>query len=322
MGFGKQKIDPYIQIMSYRELIERMRSGGVVLIDGATGTELEKRGAEMDPTAWCGPANLTNRALLEEIHFDYIKAGAEIIITNTYASSRLLLEPAGYADRIEEIYRESCAAALSARKRSEVSDVLVAGALSHRVPFDLDANRRADPYIGLGREAFASALHEAAGLLKKGGCDLIMLEMMQHPERMEIAVEAALATGLPVWAGLAVRAGSNGKVLSYEPDRDIPFEDIVALLPEDRIDAVGVMHSSVDITGPALRILAEQFDGPRFAYPDSGYFTMPNWQFVDIIPPAKLTNTAKGWIEDGLSAVGGCCGLSLEHIEALAGLKR
>lgn len=299
-----------------------MQTGGLVLIDGATGTELERRGAEMDPAAWCGPANLTNRALLEEIHLDYIRAGAEIIITNTYAASRLLLEPAGYADRIEEIYRASCAAALAARERSGVSGVLVAGALSHRVPFDLDAAREADPYIGLGREAFASALYEAAAFLKAGGCDLIMLEMMQHPERMKIAVEAALSTGLPVWAGLSARATRDGSVLSYLPEREIPFGELVAMLPDSGIDAVGVMHSSVDVTGPALATLAEHFDGPRFAYPDSGYFTMPNWQFVDIIPPAELAARAEGWVDDGLSAVGGCCGLSLEHIEALAELKR
>lgn len=293
-----------------------------MLIDGAVGTELEKRGAEMDPVAWCGPANLNHRELLEKVHLDYIEAGAEIIITNTYASSRLLLEPAGYADRIEEIYRESCAAAQAARKRSGKPEVLVAGALAHRVPFDLDAARRTDPYIGLGRDAFSTALNEAAELLKAGGCDLIMLEMMQHPERMEIAVEAARSTGLPVWAGLSARTGPDGTVLSYLAEREMPFGELIALLPDSGIDAAGVMHSSVDVTGPALRIVAEHFQGPRFAYPDSGYFTMPNWQFEDIIPPEKLKAEAKHWIAEGLSAVGGCCGLSLEHIEALAGLKR
>ena len=299
-----------------------MQQGGVVLIDGATGTELEKRGAEMNPVAWCGPANLSNRELLKQIHLDYIKAGAEIIITNTYATSRLMLEPAGYADRIEEIYRESSAAALKAREESGKPEVLVAGSLSHRVPFDLDQAREADPFIGLGRDAFTAALHEAAELLKAGGCDFIILEMMQHPERMHATIEAALSTRLPVWAGLSARAGSDGKILSYLSDRELPFEDIVALLKASGIDAAGVMHSSADVTGPALKILADHYDGPRFAYPDSGYFTMPNWQFVDIIPPRELKARAEGWIADGLSAVGGCCGLSLEHIKALAPLKR
>ena len=299
-----------------------MQNGGVVLMDGATGTELEKRGAEMNPVAWCGLVNLSNRELLESIHLDYIEAGAEVIMTNTYATSRLMLEPAGYADRIEEVYRESCGAALNARERSGKPDVLVAGSLSHRVPFNLDAARERDPCMGLGRDTFTGALHEAADLLKRGGCDFIMLEMMQHPERMEMTIEAALSTGLPVWAGLSARAESDGSILSRLSESDIPLAELAARIPQTGIDAAGIMHSSVDVTGPALTILADQFNGPRFAYPDSGYFTMPNWQFVDIIPPKELKAEAEQWIENGLSAVGGCCGLSLEHIQALAPLKR
>lgn len=299
-----------------------MRNGGVVLMDGATGTELEKRGAEMDPVAWCGLVNLSNRDLLETIHLDYIEAGAEIIITNTYATSRLMLEPAGYADRIEEIYRESCGAALKARERSGKPEVLVAGSLSHRVPFNLGAARERDPCMGLGRDPFTAALHEAAELLKRGGCDLIILEMMQHPERMAMTIEAARATGLPVWAGLSARAAADGTILSRLSESDIPLAEIAALIPQTGIDAAGIMHSSVNVTGPALQVLADQFAGPCFAYPDSGFFTMPNWQFVDIIPPEELKREVAQWIENGLSAVGGCCGLSLEHIQALAPLKR
>ena len=61
------------------------------------------------------------------------------------------------------------------------------------------------------------------------------------------------------------------------------------------------------------------FDGPALVYPDSGYFEMPHWQFVDIVSPEKLASATRGWIEeDGVQLVGGCCGLGLEHVEALA----
>lgn len=302
-----------------------MNNGGVVLIDGATGTELESRGADMNDDAWCGPANISHRDLLEDVHQDYIRAGAEIIITNTYATTRLMLEPAGYGDRIEEIYRSACSAALQARRRAlqELGggDVLVAGSLSHMVPKTAGAEST-DPYAELGREKFRAALHEAAGLLKEGGCDLIMLEMMYHPQRFQCVLEAALATGLPVWVGFSARRGKDGELLSFFQEYDIPLEEVIALLPREGIDAAGIMHSNVNITGPALDLLSRYFTGPRYAYPDSGFFRMPHWQFENIVSPADLTAYAKDWIAGGVSAVGGCCGLSVEHIEALSTLKR
>jgi len=311
--------------MTYDDILKRMNDGGVVLLDGGTGTELEKRGADMNDDAWCGPANISHREMLEQVHLDYIHAGAEIITTNTYATTRLMLEPAGYGDRIEEIYRSACAAALQARERGEVelgrSGVLVAGSLSHMVPMSSSGAESADPYSGVGREKFCAALHEAAGLLKDGGCDLILLEMMYHPQRFQCVLEAALATGLPVWAGFSARRGENGEVLSFFREDNIPLEELTSLLPPKGIDAAGIMHSNVNITGPALDILRRSFKGPLYAYPDSGFFRMPNWQFEDIISPPELTAYAIDWIADGVSAVGGCCGLSVEHIEALSILK-
>lgn len=311
--------------MGYAEILRRMSDGGVVLIDGATGTELEKRGADMDDEAWCGPANISNREMLEEVHLDYIRAGAEIITTNTYATTRLMLEPAGYGDRLEEIYRNACAAALQARRRVQQElgsrDVLVAGSLSHMVPKTAGAEST-DPYAELGPGKFCAALHEAAGLLKDGGCDLIMLEMMYHPQRFQCVLEAALATGLPVWVGFSARWGKDGELLSFFQEYDIPLEEVIAILPHEGIDAAGIMHSNVNITGPALDLLSRYFTGPRYAYPDSGFFRMPHWQFENIVSPPDLTSYAMGWITDGVSAVGGCCGLSVEHIEALSAVKR
>ena len=88
--------------MSYASIKNRLQHGDIVLLDGGTGSELEKRGATMDPEAWCGLATLKNVDILEGIHRDYIAAGADIITANTYASSRLMLEPAGYADRLRK----------------------------------------------------------------------------------------------------------------------------------------------------------------------------------------------------------------------------
>lgn len=305
--------------MKYDVIRERLDRGGIVILDGGTGTELERRGISMDPGAWCGPASLENADLLREIHCDYIAAGADVITANTYASSRLMLEPAGFGDQFEAINRTAIRAAHRAREASGRDDVLVAGSLSHMCPM-VEGTARADLARAASEAQMTKAFGELAGLLRDEGCDLIVLEMMYYPERTRAAFRAATESGLPVWAGFSARRDEDGRILSFAPDRDIPFEELVRVLDDFDVAAAGVMHTPAHVVGDAMRTVREHFKGPLTAYPDSGYFKMPHWQFEDVIEPGALADFAREWIEDGVQVVGGCCGLSPEHIAALSPL--
>ncbi len=274
----------------------------------------------MDPEAWCGPATLENAGVLEGIHRDYIAAGADIITANTYASSRLMLGPAGFGDLFEEINRIAIASAHRAREASGRDDVLVAGSLSHMCPF-FSGTGRHDLARAPSSAEMADAFGELALLLRGEGCDLILLEMMYYPERFDAAFSAATETGLPVWAGFSARRGEGGQVLSFAPERDIPFEDLVQVLKDFDVAAAGVMHTPSNVISDAITVVQATFAGALMAYPDSGYFKMPQWQFEDVIPPDELLRFASQWVESGVQIVGGCCGLSPEHIAALAPLK-
>jgi len=306
--------------MNYAAIERRLKNGGTVILDGGTGTELERRGVPMDPEAWCGPATLKHTDLLESVHRDYITAGADIITANTFASSRLMLRQAGFADQFENINRTAVGAAHRARVASGHDGVLVAGSLSHMLPI-VSGAAKTDLARAPSQAEMAEAFEELAQLLHDEGCDLILLEMMYHPDRMEPAFKAATATGLPVWAGFSARRGENGKVVSFAPDKDIPFEKTIRLLGDFEIAAAGVMHSSSNIVGDAIAIVGNAFDGPLIAYPDSGSFEMPHWQFQDIIPPDEFRDFARQWVANGVQVIGGCCGLSPEHISAIAPLK-
>jgi len=306
--------------MDYAGMQRRLDAGDVILLDGGTGTELQRRGARMDPGAWCGPASLESGDILERVHRDYIDAGADVITANTYASSRLMLEPAGYDERFAEINRAAVDAAHRARETSRRSDVLIGGSLSHMAPFVPDS---AQPDSGRAPSAtaMAQAFAELAGFLRDGGCDLILLEMMYYPERMRFAFEAALATGLPVWAGFSARRGDDGRLLSFAPERDVPFEELVGILADYDVAAAGVMHTRSDLVGEGLDIVRRHFGGPTLAYPDCGHFRMPEWQFEETISPGDFLRYASDWVADGTQIVGGCCGLSPEHIDALRPLR-
>ncbi|MFT5134937.1 MAG: S-methylmethionine-dependent homocysteine/selenocysteine methylase, partial [Gammaproteobacteria bacterium] len=290
--------------MSYANVKQRLQTGETLILDGGTGTELERRGIVMDPDVWCGTASLGNVRALIDIHKDYIAAGADIITANTYASSRLMLEPAGFGDRFTEINKNAISAAQQARKESGRHDVLVAGSLSHMTPLG-SGSAVADPQRAPSQTKMKECFRELALLIKDEGCDFILLEMMYFPERIPIAIEAALASGLPVWLGLSARRGDNGQLISFAQDREIPFADIVHILKDYELDVAGVMHTPSNLIDEAISILREEFTGSLMAYPDSGYFTMPKWQFKNIIPPAEFLDFANSWVDSGVQIVGG-----------------
>ena len=129
-----------------RTIERRFAAGEVVLLDGATGTELERRGAPMHEEVWCGAATLSHGALLRDIHEDYIRAGASVIVANTYGSNRIMLEPAGLGGEFETINRRAVEIAREARDRAAGSDVVaVAGSMSHMVPMRHDPARAPSP---------------------------------------------------------------------------------------------------------------------------------------------------------------------------------
>lgn len=295
-----------------RSIERRLAAGEVVLLDGGTGTELERRGAPMHDAVWCAAATLSHGGLLRAIHEDYVRAGASVIIANTYASNRLMLEPAGLGGEFEAVNRRAIEIALEARDRAAGGDaVAVAGSMSHTLPM------RHDPAHAPSPARAAECFSEMAGTLAAAGVDLIVLEMMSNPDLARPALAAALATGLPVWVGYSALRGEGGEPVPFlRPD--LGFADLLGAVPPSQAAVAGVMHTHVDLTGPALAALRGFFDGPTLAYPDSGFFEMPHWRFVDVISPAELAGAAREWIEEGVQVVGGCCGLGVEHVEALA----
>lgn len=295
-----------------RAIERRLAAGEVILLDGGTGTELERRGAAMHDAVWCAAATLSHGDLLRTVHEDYVRAGASVIIANTYASNRLMLEPAGLGGEFEAINRRAVEVALEARARAAGGDaVAVAGSMSHMLPM------RHDPAWAPSPARAAECFSEMAETLAAAGVDLIILEMMSNPDLARPALAAALATGRPVWIGYSALRGEGGAPVPFLR-ADLAFADLLGAVPPSQAPVAGVMHTHVDLTSPALAVLRGFFDGPTMAYPDSGFFEMPSWRFVDVISPAELARAAREWLGEGVRVVGGCCGLGVEHVEALA----
>ena len=291
---------------------------GTVVLDGGTGTELEKRGVHMDGAAWSGPAAATSADTLTEIHLDFLHAGARIITANTFAASPLMLGHSSDLHLTDEINRAAVLAAQRARDIFGDTDVIVAGSISHMLPVTQGTATTSRHTADQLRALEASARAQAR-IMSDAGVEVLILEMMYDPERARAVLAGASGHVDELWFMISARRGSSGQVLSFEQNDERPLTNILAVVKEHRDDIAvsGVMHTDVGITGPALDMLAEVFRGPLAAYPDSGFFEMPHWNFTDVIAPATLATYATTWASQGVRIIGGCCGLGPDHIAAV-----
>ena len=291
-----------------RALQQRLDGGEVVILDGAMGTELERRGVPMDTVAWDAAALLTHPDTVREVHEDYIRAGADVIITNTFATARHVLEPAGMGERFRELNIRAVALAKEARENAADGVVFVAGSISTMSAYD---DHSYEPRAERARANY----REQAEVLAESGVDVIALEMMRDIEQTTYALEAAVTVGLPVWLGFSCKTTDEGTVVLWDGDHPLT-EALERLLPLGA-SLVSIMHTLTEDTPPALQVVIEHWAGPLGAYPHSGEFIMPNWQFVDMISPEDFAAEARRWSEMGARLIGGCCGIGPEHIRLL-----
>ncbi len=304
--------------MSFHIIDERLARGEVVLLDGATGTELERRGAVMSDEAWCAPATLTHGHILRAIHDDYIAAGSDLITANTYGSSPYLLDHYGKLDDLAVIDRRAIEIARQAADAAG-RDIAVAGSFSVMRPAVKGTDLSMDVHWTPARARDICA-RKADGLAA-AGADLIAMEMMRDIDHSLWATEAAVATELPVFVGISAVRGKDGTLRAYERT-EFSYAEVVKALTGLGVAACLVMHSAIEDTADAIAEIKAVWSGPVGAYPESGFFEMPSWRFVDIIPPADFAARADSWRTGGAQLLGGCCGTGPEHIRALADMLR
>lgn len=297
----------------YNVIQKKLDAGDVVFLDGGTGTEMQRKGAPMSGEVWCALATRTHPEIVYDVHMDYMRAGADIITANTFASSPLILKSHGLFDQMEELDRLAVDVAIKARDGFSDRPVAIAGSMSAMRPI-VPGTDYPDPEYTLA-EADARPLYQKkAEILVNAGVDMIIMEMMRDLDYSLWATQAAISTGLPVWLGFSARSDDAGNLTGYNRP-ELPFSDIIGPLMATGARAALIMHTSVPDTDAAIPVMAEQWDGPLGAYPESGYFTIPDWVFGEITPEDFAAKTQE-WVSLGVNIIGGCCGVSPEHIAA------
>lgn len=294
------------------------RTRKVRIIDGAMSTEIFRRDVNLHPISWSGLNSHSHPELIKSIHLDYINAGARMITTNTFAASRHILQAADCSRLFNAVNRMSVEIAIEAREESEIDDVLIAGSLSTLPPLNNPDNAPS------GAEVLQNQ-QDQANLLAASGVDLLLIEMQYDSSSALPLIQACLATELPVWVGITASRRHTGEMIAYRPSgkyaclQTEAFMSLIESVTQQPISAVGVMHTPIEIMHAALAMLRERWNGTAFAYPETGCFDEPNWDFSESVDPADFAEKMCMFSSAfSLDAIGGCCGTTPSHIQALA----
>jgi S-methylmethionine-dependent homocysteine/selenocysteine methylase len=297
-----------------------LQSGRVLVLDGATGTELDRRGVDTSLPLWSARALITAPEIVRQVHRDYLDAGADIITTNTFRTHRRTLTRAGSGARTRELTQLAVRLAREAIDQSGRT-AYIAGSMS---PLE-DCY---SPALVPSDDELRAEHLEMARDLAEAGCDLLLVETMNTMREAVIAAEAAASTGLPVCVSFVV--GPNGR----PPDQPtVDQADAVApmtLLSGESIAAAvnavaNVKPTAIMVNCVPLSYIDRAYDelraachGPIGLYANVGHADdVVGWTLTDDVQPAAYARHARRWIEQGAAIVGGCCGTSPAHIEAI-----
>ena len=304
--------------MSYNLINEKLNNGKLVILDGAMGSELEKSGAKMDKNLWCGTCSVEFPELVTKVHEDYIKAGADVITTNTYACTPISMKNYGLEKSIEVFNQKSVQVAKKAIKNSK-KDIALAGSVS-----------ASGSFYKLGIKAMIPGFKEQIKILKEEGVDLIILEAMSsQADIVQAMIECSYKINIPVWLSIScvIDDKTNNVMLGYNDTVDSPpevyenFEISLNRFSKLHKGPILIAHSDIDVTGKALDIAKKNLNVILGVYPNTGYYEKPHWKFADDITPNDYLEYAKSWQKNGAQIIGGCCGLGVEEIKAISVLK-
>lgn len=295
----------------YQRLQERIGKREIVILDGGIGSEMLRRGV-----TWEGHKVESEPEAIRAIHADYIRAGADVISTNTFQLARRSflnhsadlehLRRIGAPDletRAPVLIREGVERALEAREQAGRPEVCVAGAMT-----TLDWCFRPDRVPGL--EDMRAEYRETIRAFTGAGVDLMLFETFNSSREARTALEAAREVSIPAWVGFV--CDWKGKLLNGET-----VDEVRAGLAGIEPDVLLFNCAPVPDITLALHELSRQYGKPTGAYAHVGRFDPPDWMFTDEYPPEKYLVAARQWAAMGAQALGGCCGTTPMHVEAL-----
>lgn len=288
---------------NFREFIKQDR---VRVFDGAMGTMLYSKGIYINRSY--DELNLSSPDLVADVHREYLKAGAEIIETNTFGASRLKLTGQSLDDKLAAI---NVAAVKLARRAIETAkhDAFVAGAIA---PLGV----RIEPYGPTSVEEARLMFREQAQALLEGGVDCFVLETFQDLAEIHQAIEAVRSLcDLPIFAQMTINSNYE---TAYGTSTEVFTQKLDAWLDADGCDVIG-LNCSLGPQGilEAIEKMRPLTNRRLSAQPNAGLPRDVHGRKIYLASPEYMATYARRLITAGVKFIGGCCGTTPEHIKLI-----
>jgi S-methylmethionine-dependent homocysteine/selenocysteine methylase len=291
---------------NHEELQNRLRHKEIVLMDGGMGTEILRRGVPTTLPLWSAEALLTHPDVVQRIHEDSIRAGAEIIITDTFRTTRWAFAKKGQAEKARDMTLHACQLVHQAIKQVKPAHpVYIAGSMA---PLE-DCY---SPELTPSNEHLAQEHYLYARDLKAGGVDFLLLETMITLRETMSAIQAAKKLAMPFAVSFCTNPQTTllggetlENVLKEVEQHDPLFIGVNCVSPET---ATHTLQALRKLTSRPLSVYA-QGDG----IPDNNQ----GWQFNEAEGIEHYAMCAQSWLQEGAQIIGGCCGTTPAYIERL-----
>jgi len=274
----------------------------VILGDGGMGSEVYRQGVFLNRCY--DELSLTNPVLIRDIHRAFLKAGSELIETNTYGANRPKLAAHGLDAKLEDILRAGVAVA-----RDEAGDgIYVAGSMGPLGPAAKEA--------GLGEDEQRAAYTEVAEILADAGADVLFLDTFTSIHDLHRAIVAAKrSTDLPVVGSFSFH---RGFIMGHNEFMVAP-EDVAAMATKAGADAVGANcgdgpHTTLDV----VEALGAVTDLPVAAMPNVGGPALIEGRSIYLSSPEYMAEYSRRFVQKQARLIGGCCGVTPEQIREVS----
>lgn len=290
--------------------MRRLQSGPPLLLDAAMGSDLDRRGLATTLPLWSARGLLERPELVRQIHVDNLRAGAEIITTNTFRTTAWTLRKAGL-DPAKAAELDALAVRLAAEARTIArrEGAMIAGSMA---PLD-------DCYLPVFSVPAERALAEhraQARNLAAAGVDLLLVETMPTAAEAVIALQAATETGLPATVGFVCEL-ANGEERARLLSGETLDEAVRCVSPLEPV-AIFVNCAPPRVIETALRELPLLTPIPLGAYANAGRVDdAVGWSPDERVTGERYAAQAREWVAIGARVIGGCCGTHPGHTAAL-----
>ncbi len=274
-----------------------------LILDGATGTNLQKRGLPVGtaPETWL----FDNPHGITQLYSDFVEAGSDIILTCTFGGNRTRLAHANLTEKIVEVNQT---AVQLAKEVTKDKNVLVAGSLG-------PTGEMMQPFGTMSEEQVFEIYAEQARILLNAGVDLLVIETQFDLNEAQGAVRAVRSLDSEI-----------ALVCSFSYDRGVRTmmgvkpAQMAEIFNKLAVDALGInCGKSLDDNLAVLKTLKGNTSKPIWFKPNAGLPTAnPDGSTSYDVSPEMMGNQAKTWIAEGARLVGGCCGTSPEHLAEIA----